>query len=57
MILSRNGHNLSDNDFDIIFTVTLTNQPHPENKVSYRVFLDTIKNFKREYLRYKTLLG
>ena len=56
-ILSKNGHNLKDCDLDIIFEVTLTNQPNPDNKVSYKIFLDTIKNFKREYIKYKNLLG
>lgn len=56
-ILIKNGHNLEEKDLNIIFAVTLANQPNSEEKVSYKVFLDTIKNFKREFLKYRTLLG
>jgi hypothetical protein len=46
-----------DEEYNLIYQIALKNYPNEEEKVSYKGFLDVMRNLKREYMRYRTLIS
>jgi hypothetical protein len=55
-VLNENKIEVPQDEFELVFTVGLKNYPNDEEKLSPHQFIATLKNFKREYMKYRTLV-
>ena len=55
-ILVDNKFYIPKNELDCIYDITIKNYPNNEGKISYTSFISTLKNLKREYMKYRTLI-
>lgn len=56
-ILANNNHNFPDQEYNLIFEITLKNYPNSSDMVSYKAFIDVMRNLKREFMKYRNLLS
>jgi hypothetical protein len=54
--LSKHNYNFADEEFNLIYQLTLKNYPNQDEKVTYKAFIDIMRNLKREFMKYRTLL-
>ena len=47
---------IPEKEYDVMFNITLKNYPNPEEKVSPKSFISTMRNLKREYQKYRSAL-
>ena len=43
-------------EYDVMFNVAIKNYPNPEEKLSPKSFISTMRNLKREYQKYRSAL-
>ena len=53
----KREYTFSDSEFNILFQLTLRNYPNNEEKVSYKAFIDVMRNLKKEFMKYRTLIS
>lgn len=51
VILQNNTHQIPADEYDVMYELTKRNY----KKVTYKTFLEMIRNLKRDYLKYRTL--
>jgi hypothetical protein len=56
-ILLKNDYPFPDEEYNLIYEITLKNYPNKDNKVTYKAFINAMRNLKREYIKYRTLLS
>lgn len=54
--LEENDYHIPEEEFNLIYEVGMKNYPNEEEKMSPHSFLSTMRNIKREYLKYRTLV-
>lgn len=55
-MLKKNEYNFPDEEFNLLYQLALKNYPNINGKVSYKSFIELIRNLKREYMKYRTLV-
>ncbi|MCQ2821485.1 MAG: DUF1002 domain-containing protein [archaeon] len=55
-IMNNNNIKITDEEFNLIWTIGEKNYPSQEGKLSSSAFISTMKNLKREYEKYKFLV-
>lgn len=51
VLLQNSTHQIPDDEFDVMYELTLRNY----QRVTFKAFLEMIRNLKRDYLKYRTL--
>ena len=46
-----------DEEFNLFYAIALKNFPNIEEKVSYKGFLEVMRNLKREFMRFRTIIN
>lgn len=46
---------IPEEEYDTLFEITRQNMGGNTNIVTYKAFLETIRNLKRDYLKYRTM--
>ena len=62
-MLEQNKYNFPQEEFDLIYDLTKRKERaeshnfnnNNEDKVSYKAFIDVMRNLKRDYMRYRTI--
>lgn len=55
-ILNKNNMIIPDEEFNLIWEIGIKNYPNTEGKLSSTAFINTMRNLKREYMKYRTLV-
>lgn len=55
-LLKKYDYAFPPEEFNLIFQVGLKNYPNEEEKISANAFLATMRNLKREFMKYRTLI-
>ena len=55
-ILKENNYEFPESEFNLIYEIAMKNYPNEEKKLSPNSFLSTMRNLKREYMKYRTLV-
>jgi hypothetical protein len=53
MLLDKYNYKFKQEEFELIMQITLKNFPNKDNKISFKSFIDCMKNLKREYHKYR----
>ena len=56
-IMSKNNIEIPPEEYNLIYQIGLQNYPNEEGKMSANSFLSTMRNLKREYMKYRTLVN
>jgi hypothetical protein len=56
-MLSKYNYEFKEEEFNLICQITLKNFPNEEAKISFKSFIDIMRNLKREYLKYRGTLN
>jgi hypothetical protein len=48
---------IPEEEYNLIYQVGLKNYPNEEGKMSPKSFISTMRNLKREYQKYRTLVN
>ena len=48
---------IPEEEYNLIYQVGLKNYPNDEGKMSPKSFISTMRNLKREYQKYRTLVN
>ena len=52
-LLKENNYEFPESEFNLIYEVAIKNYPNEEKKLSPNSFLATMRNLKREYMKYR----
>lgn len=55
-ILTSNRYIIPDEEFNLIWEIGIKNYPNDNGKMSATSFISTMRNLKREYMKYRTLV-
>jgi hypothetical protein len=47
---------IPEEEYDVMFNIAIKNYPNPDNKISPKSFISTMRNLKREYQKYRVSL-
>lgn len=56
-ILNKNQIEVPQEEYNLIYQIGLKNYPNEEGKMSANAFISTMRNLKREYMKYRTLVN
>lgn len=54
-IVQEKSISMPEEEFDTLYEITRQNMGGINNTVTYRAFLETIRNLKRDYLKYRSM--
>jgi hypothetical protein len=55
--LEKKDYKFSDDEFKVICQIVLANKPNKEEKITFKSFVEVIRSLKRDYLKFKGILG
>ena len=55
--MEKHKYEFKQEEFDLICQISQKNFPNDEGKISFKSFLEVMKNLKREYLKYRGILN
>ena len=56
-LLKNKTFTFPDEEFETIFEITRQNEGANCEKISYKGFMETIRNLKRDYIKYRTMFN
>lgn len=54
-MLKNKTYYIPDDEFDTLYEITRQNLGATSDKVTFKAFLETVRNIKRDYLKYRTM--
>jgi hypothetical protein len=54
-LLNTNTFKIPEDEFETLFEITRQNEGVKSDKITFKGFLETIRNLKREFLKYRTM--
>ena len=54
-LMKKYDFKIPENEYDLMFDIILKNYPNKEGKVSAKAFISSMRNFKREYQKYRNI--
>ena len=55
--MEKYQYNFKDEEFNLIYQITLKNYPNEKGMISFKGFVDIMRNLKREYQKYRGILN
>jgi len=55
--LNKKNYDFKDEEFQVIYNITLGNYPNSEGKISYKAFVEVMRNLKRDYVKYRGIFS
>ena len=56
-LMKKYDFEIPEEEYNLIYQVGLKNYPNEEGKMSPKSFISTMRNLKREYQKYRTLVN
>ena len=54
--MKKNRYEFQEEEFNLIYQITLKNNPNNQGQISFKSFIEIMRNLKKEYNKYKTIL-
>ena len=54
-LLNTNTFKIPEDEFETLFEIIKKNEGVKSDKITFKGFLETIRNLKREFLKYRTM--
>jgi hypothetical protein len=56
VILRKYKYNFAEEEFNLIYEIALKNFPNDSGMITFKAFIDVMRNLKREFMKYRTLI-
>ena len=56
-LIKKTSSNFPEDEIETIFEITKQIEKSEDSKITYKGFMDSVRNIKRDYLKYRTMFN